>query len=93
MNDDHPYTVAPARSVLIPLAAQITGYTAKAIECKIERGEWEEDKVWHRAPDGRIHILMEGYHKWAAGRPQPGSKRRGRLASSRPPGQSDVAPT
>jgi len=56
--------VAPARYVLLPLANAITGYTVKAMERKIERGDWAEGKVWRRAPDGRILIDMQGYQRW-----------------------------
>jgi len=56
--------LAPARYVLLPLANLITGYTVKAMERKIERGDWQEGKVWKRAPDGRILIDMVGYQKW-----------------------------
>lgn len=54
----------PARYVLLPLANLITGYTIKAMERKIERGDWQEGKVWKRAPDGRILIDIVGYQKW-----------------------------
>lgn len=56
--------LATARYVLLPLANLITGYTVKAMERKIERGDWQEGKVWKRAPDGRILIDMVGYQKW-----------------------------
>ena len=59
-----PILVAPARYVLLPLANLITGYTIKAMERKIERGDWPEGRVWKRAPDGRILIDMVGYQKW-----------------------------
>ena len=56
--------VVPARYVLLGLAALVTGYSVKAMEKKIERGDWVEGKVWRRAPDGRILIDMIGYQKW-----------------------------
>jgi hypothetical protein len=59
-----PAAVVPTRYVLLPLAAIVTGYTVKAIERKIERGDWLEGKVWRRAPDGRILIDLFGYQKW-----------------------------
>lgn len=59
-----PLIVAPARYVLLPLANAITGYTVKAMERKIERGDWAEGKVWRRAPDGRILIDILGYQRW-----------------------------
>jgi hypothetical protein len=59
--------VFPARYVLLPLATAITGYSVKAIERKIERGDWQEGKLWKRAPDGRIMIDLTGYQKWVEG--------------------------
>ena len=56
-----------SRYVLLIVAAQLTGYTVKAIERKIERGDWIEGKVWRRAPDGRILIDMLGYQRWVEG--------------------------
>lgn len=61
-------TVLPARYVLLPLANALTGYTVKAMERKIERGDWEEGKVWRRAPDGHIMIDIAGYHRWVESR-------------------------
>jgi hypothetical protein len=65
---EQPVVVAPARYVLLPLASQLTGYSVKAMERKIERGDWHQDKVWRRAPDGRIVIDLIGYQKWVEGR-------------------------
>jgi hypothetical protein len=59
-----PLAVVPARYVLLPLANAITGYTVKAMERKIERGDWAEGKVWRRAPDGRVLIDILGYQRW-----------------------------
>ena len=56
--------VNPARYVLLPLAAAVTGYTSKAMQRKIERGDWQEGKVWKRAPDGRVLIDLLGYQRW-----------------------------
>jgi len=57
-----------ARYVLLSLATNMTGYTVKAMQRKIERGEWIEGKVWLRAPDGRILISIAGFEKWVEGR-------------------------
>ena len=59
--------IAPARYVLLPLASAITGYTVKAMERKIERGDWPEGRVWKRAPDGHITVDVFGYQKWVEG--------------------------
>jgi hypothetical protein len=37
------------------------------MERKIERGDWQEGKVWRRAPDGRIVIDVVGYQRWVEG--------------------------
>ncbi|MFC4309083.1 excisionase [Steroidobacter flavus] len=60
--------IAPARYVLLPLAEALTGYTVKAMERKIERGDWQEGKVWRRAPDGRVMIDLQGYQRWVESR-------------------------
>lgn len=68
-NRSHPsVNIRPSRYVLLPLAMLLTGYTVKAMERKIERGDWIEGKVWKRAPDGRVLIDMEGYARWVEGR-------------------------
>ena len=56
--------VAPVRYVLLPIANVVTGYSVKAMERKIERGDWQEGKVWRRAPDGHILIDLQGYLRW-----------------------------
>jgi hypothetical protein len=63
-----PVTLAPARYVLLHLASTLLGYTVKAMQRKIERGDWQEGKVWRRAPDGRVLIDLVGYEKWVEGR-------------------------
>ena len=60
--------VAPARHVLLPVANAITGYSVKAMERKIERGDWPEGKLWKRAPDGHILIDMMGFQRWVESR-------------------------
>jgi hypothetical protein len=66
MNPDieRPVVLAAARYVLLPLANLLTGYSVKAMQRKIERGDWVEGRVWRHAPDGRILIDLEGYQKW-----------------------------
>jgi hypothetical protein len=60
--------VLPARYVLLQLATALTGYTVKAMQRKIERGDWAEGRVWKHAPDGRIVIDLVGYQKWVESR-------------------------
>jgi hypothetical protein len=64
VGSQQPLILAPARYVLLPLANLITGYSVKAMERKIERGDWQEGKVWRRAPDGHIMIDITGYQRW-----------------------------
>ena len=59
-----PLQVAVARFVTIDLAASLTGYTAKAIRAKIDKGEWLEDRQYVRR-DGRVLIDLRGYEQWA----------------------------
>lgn len=68
MTPDSPKSIAPARYVLLPLASTITGYTVKAMERKIERGDWVEGRVYVRAPDGHIMVDVIGFQKWVEGR-------------------------
>jgi hypothetical protein len=68
MGDTKAGVVSTSRYVLLPLATTITGYTVKAMQRKIERGEWIEGKVWIRAPDGRILISVSGFESWVEGR-------------------------
>jgi hypothetical protein len=53
-----------AAYVTVPLAAQATGLSEKAIRRKIEDGKWIEGREFRRSPDGGIFISMEGYKRW-----------------------------
>jgi hypothetical protein len=53
--------------VLIPVFSSLTGYSEKAIRCKIQEGVWLEGKHYRRAPDGRITMNMQAYYKWVQG--------------------------
>src|SRR5688572_13261706 len=52
--------ITPPRYVLLPAAHLMTGYTVKPIRRKIQRGVWQEGKLWRRALDGRIAIDLDG---------------------------------
>ncbi|SOD42605.1 hypothetical protein SAMN06298226_2956 [Nitrosovibrio sp. Nv4] len=43
---------------------ELTGYTEDAVRTKIKRGAWLQNRVWRKAPDGRILISIEGYRDW-----------------------------
>ena len=57
------------RYVTIPKFVELSGYTADAIRSKIRDGIWREDLEWKRAPDSRILIDVDGYHRWVEGAP------------------------
>lgn len=52
------------RHVLIKKAAELTGYTDRAIESKIDKGQWLEGVHYNKAPDGRVFIDLEEIEKW-----------------------------
>ena len=54
----------PARRVVISLAAALTGLSEKALNQKIDNGDFTENREWHRGPDGRRYIDMDGYDAW-----------------------------
>jgi hypothetical protein len=60
-------TAVTYRYITLSAAAQMTGYTVKAMQRKIERNDWVEGKVWRRAPDGRILIDSWGFRRWVEG--------------------------
>jgi hypothetical protein len=52
------------RYVTISKFSAESGYTEDAVRTKIRDGIWPENKVWKKAPDGRILINTEGYDEW-----------------------------
>jgi hypothetical protein len=48
-------------------AAELSGYSEKAIERKRQSGVWLEGVIWKKAPDGRIMISTEGIDAWVEG--------------------------
>lgn len=55
-----------ASHVTIRKAAEVTGYSERAIEEKIAKGVWLKGREWVHAPDGRRLISMKGYDQWVA---------------------------
>jgi hypothetical protein len=53
-----------ARYVLLTRFEEMTGYTVKAVQRKIESGGWIEGREYRRAPDGRVLVDLEGYKRW-----------------------------
>lgn len=60
--------IAPARFVTLQLAESITGLTVKAMERKIEKGQWAEG-IHYRKRDGRTFLDLKGYEKWVETEP------------------------
>lgn len=52
------------RYVTIRRFCDLTGYTENAVNSKIKRGDWLQDVVWMKAPDGRRLIDLNGYEAW-----------------------------
>ena len=55
--------------VLIPKFSELSGYTPKAIQMKIEKGVWPQGVIWRNSPDGRRQINIEEYQKWVESNP------------------------
>lgn len=55
--------------VLIKKFSELSGYTPKAIEKKIESGVWPQGVLWRNSPDGRRQINTEEYEKWVEDKP------------------------
>jgi hypothetical protein len=47
--------------------AEVTGYTVKAVQRKIEDGVWLDTIHYRRAPDGNILVDLKRYEKWVEG--------------------------
>lgn len=56
--------------VTVKKAAELSGYSEKAIDRKREDGIWLEGVIWRKAPDGRIMISPDAIDAWVEGRPQ-----------------------
>lgn len=44
--------------------AEESGYSEDALRSKIARGDFAEGIHYIKAPDGRIHFILEAYLKW-----------------------------
>lgn len=60
------------RYVLPERYADLSGYSIKAIERKIESGVWLDRHEYIVAPDGRRLIDIIGVNKWAEGQRRAG---------------------
>jgi hypothetical protein len=71
------------RFVTIKKFSELSGYSERAIRCKIDLGVWLEGVQYKRAPDNRILIDMEGYQKWVEEDQGPVLRRSPRRLESR----------
>lgn len=72
-----PVPSAYAEYVRIVKAAELTGYTVRAINAKIDDGVWAYGDVWTFTPLGERVIIMKGYNRWVeSGRATPPVRRR-----------------
>lgn len=44
--------------------SELTGYTIKAVEHKMDDGVWRQGKIWIKAPDNRRLINLKEYDLW-----------------------------
>jgi len=73
------------RYVTIAKFAAESGYTEDAIRTKIRDGIWREDLEWRKAPDGRVLIDVDGYHRWVETGPVLSARRKPVSSGSPPP--------
>lgn len=45
---------------------EISGITLKAVNKKIENGNWLRGKHYKTGPDGKHYINLEAYNEWVA---------------------------
>jgi hypothetical protein len=65
MTDERAYLQTPYP--VIAKFCEFTGYSVKAVEKKIETGVWLEGREYHRAPDGRLLMDIDGFNRWVRG--------------------------
>ena len=76
-----PESTGFAPYVTVDKASELTGYTVRAINTKIDSGVWPLGEVWTYAPDGRRLISMSGYCRWVeTGKSHPPVARGGRIS-------------
>jgi len=52
------------RYLTIQEFASESGYSEDAIRTKIRDGIWRVGQEWRTAPDGRVPVDVDGYHRW-----------------------------
>lgn len=56
--------ISVVRWVTLDKAAELTGYSEKALRHKISLGIWAEGVQWKWADDNRMLVNLEEYDKW-----------------------------
>lgn len=50
--------------VLIPKFCELTGYTTRAVNTKIDKGVWAQGIHWKKSKDGHRFINLVEFDKW-----------------------------
>lgn len=50
--------------VTIKKFSEQSGYSEEAVRAKIKKGQWQIQKHFNKAPDGRIFINIKEVEKW-----------------------------
>ncbi len=53
--------------ITVALAAELTGYSSKALNQKIDKGQLPYGVVWINAPDNRRMINLQQFMRWLEG--------------------------
>lgn len=60
----HPIRYIQIAAFCTEGSAHYAGYSVKAVQRKIEKGQWRYGQVLHKAPDGHTMIDLVGYEAW-----------------------------
>ncbi len=61
---ESPTVLEMPKTLPVKRFTEVFGVTARAIEGKINRKTWVTGAEYIKDPDGKIHIIIEGYYKW-----------------------------
>lgn len=53
--------------VTIKKFSELSGYSEKAIQAKVQNGVWPEGAQFRKAPDGRIMVDCAAVERWVEG--------------------------
>ncbi len=63
-SQEHPIVIEAPKTLIAKRFEEVYGVTVRAVEGKINRKTWTEGVEYLRDPDGKIHVIIEGYDKW-----------------------------